>query len=196
MSAQQTDAEIEEAVDYSEQAKRVPIAEIDSVAIQIPLMSQSQIYTATHEPNVQSTYTPNDSLMITAQNKLTDINLGGLSSCKVDPLKAGNWILWKTRIHKFFNLYEITDIVHSVKPMPEDPSLACKWLGKDSVTQALITNNINNQQMNHIVDAFIWENLQSIHETVGLAGIMAAKCHLLNTCAEYNTNIVKHINNL
>ena len=62
---------------------------------------------------------------------------------------------------------------------------------------ALITND---QQMNHVVDAStsaeMWENLQSIHETVGLAGIMAAKCHLLNTQAEDDTNIVKHINNL
>ena len=42
----------------------------------------------------------------------------------------------------------------------------------------------------------MWENLQSIHETVGLAGITAAKCHLLNTQAEDDTNIVEHINNL
>ena len=137
MSAQQPDAEMEEVVDYGKQAKQEPIAKIDPMATQIPLMSQSQIYTAMHEPNVQSTYTPNDSLVITAQNKFTDVNLGRLSSCKVDPLKAGNWILWKTRIHKFFNLYEITDIVHGVEPMPKNPILAWKWLGKDGVAQGV-----------------------------------------------------------
>jgi hypothetical protein len=69
--------------------------------------------------------------------------------------------------------------------MPEDPILARKWLGKDGVAQALITNNIDDHQMNHVVEATtsaeMWENLQSIHENVGLAGITAAKRRLLNT---------------
>ncbi|KAF8224084.1 hypothetical protein L208DRAFT_1313462 [Tricholoma matsutake] len=135
-----------------------------------------------------------------AQNKLTYVNLGGLSTCKVDPLRAGNWISWKTRIHKFFNLFEITDVVHGVKPMPKDPAGARKWLGKDGIAQALITNNIDDQQMNHVIDATtsaeMWENLKSIHETVGLPVIMAAKHRLLNTRAEDDTNIVNHINHL
>ncbi|KAF8220978.1 hypothetical protein L208DRAFT_1218152, partial [Tricholoma matsutake] len=42
----------------------------------------------------------------------------------------------------------------------------------------------------------IWEKLKSIHETVGLAVIMATKHHLLNTGAEDNTNIVDYINHL
>jgi hypothetical protein len=155
---------------------------------------------AVQEPVVQSPYTPSGSLTLAAQSKLTDVNLGGLSTCKIDPLKAGNWISWKTRIHKFFQLFEISDVVHGVEPMPEDPILARKWLGKDGVAQALITNNINDQQMNHVVEATtsaeMWENLQSIHETVGLAGITAAKRRLLNTRAEDDTNIVEHINNL
>ena len=54
--------------------------------------------------------------------------------------------------------------------------------------------------MNHVVEATtsaeMWENLQSIHETVGLAGITAAKRRLLNTRAEDDTNIIEHINNL
>ena len=61
----------------------------------------------------------------------------------------------------------------------------------------LITNNINDQQMNHVVDAMtsaeIWENLQLIHE---LAGTVAVKHWLLNTQADDDTNIVNHINNL
>jgi gag-polypeptide of LTR copia-type len=73
-------------------------------------------------------------------------------------------------------------------------------LGKDGIAQVLITNNIDDQQMHHVIEATtsteMWENLQSIHETVVLASITAAKCHLLNTQAEDNTNIVNHINNL
>ena len=120
--------------------------------------------------------------------------------CKVDPLKAGNWILWKTRIHKFFNLFEIADVVHGTEPKPDDPVLARKWLGKDGIAQVLISNNIDDQQINHVIDANtsaeMWEHLESIHETVGLAGITAAKRHLLNTWAEDDTNIIDHINNL
>jgi gag-polypeptide of LTR copia-type len=84
--------------------------------------------------------------------------------------------------------------------MPEDPIAARKWLGKDSVTQALITNNIDNHQINHVVKATtsaeMWENLSSIHETVGSTGITASKCRLFNTCVEDDTNIIDHINNL
>ena len=47
-----------------------------------------------------------------------------------------------------------------------------------------------------ITSKLLWENLQSIHETVGLAGIMAAKRRLLNTREDDNTNIIDHINNL
>ena len=54
MSAQQTDAEMEEVVDYGEQAKQELVAKIDPTATQIPLMAQLQIYTAMQEPNVQS----------------------------------------------------------------------------------------------------------------------------------------------
>jgi hypothetical protein len=65
-----------------------------------------------------------ESLTLTVQDKLTDVNLGRLSTCKIDLLKAGNWISWKTRIHKFFKLFKITDVVHGTELMPEDPIAA------------------------------------------------------------------------
>src|ERR1700678_2787758 len=64
----------------------------------------------------------------------------------------------------------------------------------------LITNNIDDQQMNHVVkaesSAEMWENLQAIHETVGSLGITTAKRRLLTTRAQNDTNIIDHINNL
>lgn len=206
MSTQQADAEYNETLDYEEPVEQEPIAEIDPTAMHYSSAPQPRQPTTLHpstavqEPAVQSPYTPSGSLTLAAQSKITDVNLGGLSMCKIDPLKAGNWISWKTWIHKFFQLFEITDVIHGVELMPEDPISARKWLGKDGVAQALITNNIDDHQMNHVIEATtsaeMWENLQSIHETVGLAGITAAKRCLLNTGADDDTNIVDHINNL
>jgi gag-polypeptide of LTR copia-type len=202
MSVQQAD-ELMDAVDYEDPNEQELLADIGSDATpgfpyaqpQQPTIIQPSL--AIQGPVTQS---PSNSLTLTAQSKLTDVNLGGLSTCKIDLLKAGNWISWKTRIHKFFQLFEITDVVHGIEPRPEDPNLACRWLGKDGVAQALITNNIDDHQMNHVVEATtsaeMWENLHAIHETVGSAGITAAKCCLLNTRAEDNTNIIDHINNL
>jgi gag-polypeptide of LTR copia-type len=208
MSTQQSNAEFIETLDYEEPVEQEPepIANVVPTAVHTPSVLQPwqptimQPSIAVQEPVVQSPYTPSGSLTLAAQSKLTDVNLGGLSMCKINPLKASNWISWKTWIHKFFQLFEISDVIHGVEPMPEDPILARKWLGKDGIAQALITNNINDQQMNHVVEATtsaeMWENLQSIHKTVGLASITAAKHRLLNTRAEDDTNIVEHINNL
>src|SRR5271156_4169704 len=194
MSTQQVDDELNETLDYEDPIEQELVADEDPNEIHYqsrqPTVLQPSI--ALQEPVMPTTYTPSGSLTLAAQSKLTDVNLGGLSMCKIDPLKAGNWISWKTRIHKFFQLFEITDVVHGVELKPEDPMLARKWLGKDGIAQA--------QQMNHVIEATtsaeMWENLQSIHETVGLAGITAAKRRLLNTCADDDTNIVEHINNL
>jgi hypothetical protein len=82
-----------------------------------------QTSAATQEPAAQSSI-DRESLTLTVQDKLTDVNLGGLSTCKSDLLKAGNWISWKTQIHKFFKLFEITDVVHGTNLMPEDPIAA------------------------------------------------------------------------
>ena len=96
MSTQQADTDMIDAVNYRDQAKLDAVADIDATAANIQSVLQtwqSTIFPAVHEPEVQSTLTPNDSLTIAAQSKLTDINLGGLSTCKVDPkLEAGNWI--------------------------------------------------------------------------------------------------------
>ena len=124
MASQQQDADMVDAVNYRDQAKAEHAAEIDLTATQMPLTSQLQIFQSVHEPAVQSLYTPKSSLTLAGQNKLTNVNLGGLSMCKVDHLRVGNWISWKTRIHRFFNLFKISDIVHGIEPILEDPILA------------------------------------------------------------------------
>src|SRR5271156_2584568 len=142
MSTQQVDDELNETLDYKDPIEQELIANVDPNEIHYqsrqPTVIQPSI--APQELVIQSSYTPSGSLTLAAQSKLTDVNLGGLSTCKIDLLKAGNWISWKTRIHNFFQLFEIADVVHSVELKPEDPMLAQKWLGKDSIAQALITN--------------------------------------------------------
>src|SRR5271154_5020542 len=141
MSTQQMDIDFNETLDYEDPVEQEPIDFIDPNAIHyqsVPHSRQPTIQpsTAVQEPVIQSPFTPSGTLTLAAQSKLTDVNLGRLSMCKIDLLKAGNWILWKTRIHKFFQLFEITDVVHGVELKPEDPILARKWLGKNGVAQA------------------------------------------------------------
>ena len=132
MSTQQTDAEYIETLDYEEPVEQEPepVADTDLTATHYssvpqprqPTITQPSI--AVQEPVVRSPYTSSGSLTLAAQSKLTDVNLGGLSTCKINPLKASNWISWKTRIHKFFQLFEISDVIHGIELMPEDPILA------------------------------------------------------------------------
>ena len=206
MSAQEADNTYNEPLDYEDPAEQEPYVDtIMDEATEPPVAQPQQtpsVQPSTAVPQTaQSLTLAQESLTQAAQSKLTDVNLGGLSTCKIDPLKAGkSWISWKTRIHKFFRLFEITDVVHGTEIKPEDPFLARRWLGKDGVAQALITNNIDDQQMNHVVEAEssaeMWENLQAIHETVGSLGITTAKRRLLTTRAQNDTNIIDHINNL
>src|ERR1700678_980292 len=156
MSAQEADSAYIEPLDYEDSAEQEPY--IDTIMDEVteppaaqPQQTPSVQPSTAVPPTAQSPTLAQESLTQAAQSKLTDVNLGGLSTCKIDPLKAGNWILWKTRIHKIFRLFEITDVVHSTEVKPEDPFLARRWLGKDGVAQAPIINNIDDQQMNHVV---------------------------------------------
>ena len=134
MSTQQTDAEFNETLDYEEPVEQEPepVSNTDLTVTHYSSVPQPwqptilQPSIAVQEPVVWSPYTPSASLTLAAQSKLMDVNLGGLSMCKIDLLKAGNWISWKTRIHNFFQLFEISNVVHSVEPMPENPILAWK----------------------------------------------------------------------
>ena len=128
MSTQQADAEYDETLDYGDQVEQEPVADIDPTATHYQSVLQSwqptiiQSSTAVQEPVLQPPNTLNGSFTLATQSKLMDVNLGGLSMCKINPLKACNWILWKTQIHELFQLFEISDVIHSVEPMPEDPT--------------------------------------------------------------------------
>jgi hypothetical protein len=188
MSAQEADSAYIEPLDYEDSAEQEPyidtiMDEVTEPTVAQPQQTPSVQPSSAVPPTAQSLTLAQESLTQAAQSKLTDVNLGGLSKCKIDPLKAGNWISWKTQSHKFFRLFEITNVVHGTEIKPEAFFLARRWLGKDGVAQALITNNIDDQQMNHVVEAEtsaeMWENLQAIHETVGSLGITTAKRRLL-----------------
>jgi hypothetical protein len=130
MSIKQADEDLMDTLDYKEPVEQEPVANIVQTAVHTPSILQSRQPTITQpsmavqELVVQSPSTPSGTLTLAAQSKHTDINLGGLSTCKIDPLKAGSWISWKTWIHKFFQLFEISDVVHGAKLMPADQILA------------------------------------------------------------------------
>jgi hypothetical protein len=107
------------------------------------------------------------------------VNLGGLSTNKVDPLKEGNWLAWKTRITRILRLHKVYDYVEGKVPKPEDDNEAEKWERRDLVAQTLIQINVSDEQIIHVAEAEtateIWNNLRSIHEIWGHTSITAAK---------------------
>ena len=148
MSAQEADNTYNEPLDYEDSAEQEPyidtiMDEVTEPPVAQPQQTPSVQPSSAVPPTAQSLTLAQESLTQADQSELTDVNLGKISTCKIDPLKAGNWISWKTRIHKFFRLFEITDVVHGTEIKPEDPFLARRWLGKDGVAQVLITNNID-----------------------------------------------------
>ena len=48
------------------------------------------------------------------------VNLGGLSTNKVDPLKEENWLAWKTRITRILKLHKVYDYVEGKVTKPQD----------------------------------------------------------------------------
>jgi hypothetical protein len=107
------------------------------------------------------------------------VNLGGLLTNKVDPLKEGNWLAWKTRIIRILKLHKVYDYVEGKVPKPENDNELEKWEKKDLVAQTLIQINVSDDQIIHVTEAQnaseMWSNLRSIHEIRGQTSITAAK---------------------
>jgi len=61
------------------------------------------------------------------------------SATKIEKLKDGNWLAWKTHIATVLKRKEAYEIVTGVTPQPLDPDGVSNWKLKDLIIQELIT---------------------------------------------------------
>jgi len=149
---------------------------------------------------------PPESISPTLNNNNSEIepkiNLGGLSTNKIDVLKEDNWEGWKDRITTLFQLHDVNEYVDGtvIAPPVDDKDHYKAWKRKDLVAQALIKINVSDGQIIHVTkaadSATMWRNLCAIHEVHGYSSITAAKRTFYNTHAEEGANIPEHINEL
>jgi len=129
-------------------------------------------------------------------------NMSNLSSSapKIEKLKDGNWLAWKTRIATVLKRKEAYEIATGVTPQPLDPDAVSNWKLKDLVAQELITTAIKDEQVVHISEctssAQMWEALRTIHEPRGQQSILSTKRALYSAQAKEDSDIAAHLNDM
>jgi hypothetical protein len=131
--------------------------------------------------------------------KESDINIGAVSTYKIEPLKEGNWVAWRSRMTTILKFQHAYGHVEGTTPKPTDSEGAEKWCHRDLLAQILITNNISDEQMVHVnqdsisTAAQMWQSLCAVHEVRGQSAITAAKRTFYGTRAADEVNIPEHI---
>ncbi|KAG2053275.1 hypothetical protein BDR06DRAFT_886491, partial [Suillus hirtellus] len=98
------------------------------------------------------------------------INLGPVTSYKIEALNDINWITWKERIETILNLHGVYGHIDGTCKRPTtDKDEIAYWDKQDYVARTLILNNIKDDKVVHVSRAKTikeaWENLKTIHET-------------------------------
>lgn len=134
--------------------------------------------------------------------KPKEINLGALSSYKIKPLKDKNWSGWKARMMGLLKLHGVSDHVDgtTVKQDLNNAEELVSWNKLDQVAQTLIMNSITDEQMVHVTEAAMaeemWNNLKSIHQVQGQQSVVVAKRNLFAMRAAEGVNIIEHVNEM
>ena len=145
-----------------------------------------------------------DALQLTTQHAtptLTEpgINIGAVSTYKIDPLKEDNWVAWSSRMNTILKFQSAYGHVQGTVPKPLDQAQLKNWEQRDLLAQILIKNNTSDEQMVHInqdsitMAAQMWQSLRAVHELRGQSGVMAAKHTFYGTRAPDDVNIPEHI---
>jgi gag-polypeptide of LTR copia-type len=127
------------------------------------------------------------------------INIGVVSTYKIESLKDDNWVAWSSRMTTILKFQSAYGHVQGTVPKPNDPAQLQKWEQQDLLAQILIKNNTSDEQMVHInqdsikTAAQMWQSLRAVHELRGQSGITAAKRTFYGTRASDNVNIPDHI---
>ena len=131
--------------------------------------------------------------------QVPDINMGAVSTYKIDPLKDDNWVAWRSRMTTMLKFQHAYDHVEGTVPRPDDPVKGYKWDQRDYLAQILIKNNTSDEQMVHInqdsvkTAAQMWSNLRAVHEHRGQSALTATKCTFYGIRAKDDANIPDHI---
>ena len=81
-----------------------------------------------------------------------ELNLGAISSQKVEPLRDDNWLAWKIRITNLLHLYDVYDYVTGKRSKPSSPAEFEAWKKQDTVARTLIYNNVDSEQVVHVTE--------------------------------------------
>ena len=119
---------------------------------------------------------------------------------KIEKLRDGNWLPWKTRIATVLERKEAYEVATGITPQPQDRVGAAIWRSKDLIARELITTAIKDEQIIHISECKtaveMWEALRIIHAPRGQQSILSTKRALYSAQAEEGTDIAEHINDM
>ena len=134
--------------------------------------------------------------------KVKEVNLGAISSYKIDQLRDDNWLSWKGRLVSLLELHDVLEYVEGKvqKPDPNKQDEAAVWKKHDQIAKTLLLINIADAQMVHVSEAKsskeVWDNLTAIHQSRGQQSITAARRTFYGLRAEEGVNIPEHINEM
>jgi hypothetical protein len=129
------------------------------------------------------------------------------STFKFEPLKANNWLPWKTRIEaicydkklmKYLNGTEAKPTAATpAAPKPDEQAAISAWEEQDGKARSIIVLNVSDSEMVHVMGATtaanMWKNLKMVKESTGGVARLTAKRKLYRTFAEEGSDIADHI---
>lgn len=129
------------------------------------------------------------------------------TSFKFEPLKANNWLPWKTRIEAIVADKKLTkfligketrpNAVVPTEPDEEEEKAIDTWQEQDAKVRSIIVLNISDSEMVHITGAKtaseMWSNLKMVKESSSGLGKLTARRKLYRTFAEEGTDIAEHL---
>jgi transposase InsO family protein len=122
------------------------------------------------------------------------------SSPKIEKLRDGNWLAWKTRIATILETKEALEVATGITPQPQDPAASAIWKSKDLIARTLITTAVKDEQIIHISNcstaAEMWNALRVTHEPRGQQSILSLRRALYSTQADEGADIPAHLNEI
>jgi transposase InsO family protein len=129
---------------------------------------------------------------------------------KFEPLKAHNWLPWKTRIEaivadkkltRFLTASEeSTSAAVATSPTEEESEALEAWQEQDAKVRSIIVLNVSDAEMIHITGAKtaaeMWKNLKMVKESSSGVGKLTARRKLYRTFAEEGSDIAEHISKM
>jgi len=79
-------------------------------------------------------------------NAEPDINIGAVSTFKIESLKKGNWIAWRSRMITILQFHHTFGHIEGTVPKPTEPTAKSKWEQCDLLAQILIKNNMSDSK--------------------------------------------------